>query len=126
MQDAKSPLEESADANLLADGQRYKTVFDEEIRALLPTCIQESGTDLSNSKILLRIGRDDMVDQVITAGDSRLAPCLLRKISEQGGTKRGVFPSPPSPDYWIRVNLNLADSAESATQVDLTPSKLGS
>jgi hypothetical protein len=46
-----------ADANLLADGQCYKNVFDEEIRALLPTCIQESGTDLSNFKILFRIGK---------------------------------------------------------------------
>jgi len=48
VQDAKNPMEQSADANLLtADGQRCKTVFDEKIRALLPSCIQESGTDLA-------------------------------------------------------------------------------
>jgi hypothetical protein len=82
MMDAKSPMEESADANLLtADGQRYKTAFDEEMQALLPACIHESGNDGGNSKLLFRLEKDGKVDQVVTVGDSRLGPCLLRQVS---------------------------------------------
>jgi hypothetical protein len=117
MMDAKSPMEESADANLLtADGQRYKTAFDQEIHALLPACIHESGNDGGNSKLLFRIGKDGKVDQVVTVGDSRLGPCLLRQAGELAGKNRAGFPPPPQSDYWMRVDLPAADSASAATK----------
>ncbi|MGD1082714.1 MAG: hypothetical protein ABR881_30740 [Candidatus Sulfotelmatobacter sp.] len=117
MMDVKSPAEESAEANLqTADGRGYKTAFDEKIRTLLPGCVQESGTDLGSSKVLFRVGKDGTVDQVITVGPDRLGSCLLRKVSELAGKSRAVFPPPPKPDYWIRVDLDSAHSAMSGTK----------
>lgn len=104
----KSPFEESAEANLRTpEGQRYKTAFNDAIRAVLPACKQESSIVPGTFKLLFRIGKDGMVDQVITVGDSQLGPCLLRKVGELSGTNRAVFPPPPTPDYWVRVDPNL-------------------
>jgi Domain of unknown function (DUF4034) len=117
MMDVKSPAEESAEANLeTADGQAYKTAFDEQIRALLPGCAQESSANLGSSKVLFRVGKDGTVNQVITVGPDRLGSCLMRKVSELAGKSRAVFPPPPKPDYWIKVDLDSAHSATSGTK----------
>jgi hypothetical protein len=117
MMNEKSPAEESADANLqTADGLRYKTAFDEKMRALLPLCVQEAGTDSAGSKLLFRLGKDGTVDQVITVGPSGLGPCLMRKVSELAGKSRMMFAPPPKPDYWIRVDLDAVNSLSAATK----------
>ena len=117
MMEVKSPAEESAEANLqTAGGQAYKTAFDEQIRALLPGCEQESSANLASSKVLFRVGKDGTVNQVITIGPDRLGSCLMRKVSELAGKSRAMFPAPPKPDYWIKVDLDSAHSATSGTK----------
>ena len=117
MIDVKSPAEESADANLqTADGRRYKAAFDEKMHVLLPACVHESGTGSAQSKLFFRIGQGGTVDQVITIGPDRVGSCLLAKVSELAGKSRVVFPPPPEADYWIQVDLDLADSASAATK----------
>lgn len=108
MLNAKSPPEESADASLqTVEGQRYKVVFDDKIRGLLQACKQESSGGLGESRLLFRIGKDGMVEQVVTVGDSRLGPCLLQKVGELNGHNRPAFPPPPTAGYWVRVDPNL-------------------
>jgi hypothetical protein len=112
----KQAAEESAEANLhAAEGQRYKAAFDEKTHAWLQPCLDDAaGSDLGNFELLIKVGKEGTIEDITGGGNSRVMPCLGRKLNDFRQGKQAVFPPPPQPDYWVRLDFNPESSASAA------------
>jgi hypothetical protein len=105
MLNAKGEQEQFADANLqTAEGKSYKVSFDQKVSPILAACQKEFGSGSGDSKLLVRIGKDGVVNLFLTVGLGRVGPCVMRKVGM--GPSALSFPPPPKPDYWVRVDLD--------------------
>ena len=102
------PAEEAAEANLhTPEGQRYATSFADQIHIWMKPCLEDAtGSDLGKFELLIKVGTEGTIDDIRGGGDSRLMPCLGRKINDYRLSKQVVFPAPPQPDYWVRLNFD--------------------
>ena len=108
--------EESAEANLrVAEGQHYKTAFDEKIHTWVEPCVEAAvGSDLGKYELLIRVDKEGMIEDMLGVGNSPVMPCLGRKLAEFRMAKQAVFPPPPQADYWVRFDLNPENSPSAA------------
>jgi hypothetical protein len=112
----KRPAEEAAEANLqTAEGQTYNAVFAEKIHTWMQPCIEElAGKDLGKFELLIKVGQAGTIDEITGGGLSPVMPCLGRKLNGFRQEKQVVFPPPPQPAYWVRLDFNQADAASAA------------
>lgn len=110
---AKTPMEQAADANLLApDGKKYSELVSGTIRAWIPECVKSAtGGPSGEYKVLIKIGKDGLVDQLITVGSSAVGSCVSSKASSRGQ----AYPPPPHPDYWVVFELSPEALASGGT-----------
>lgn len=108
--------EESAEANLQTDeGRRYQAAFEEKIHTWMQACVQESASsDPGTHELLVKVGKEGTVEDMIGVGSTSTGFCLARKLAESRLSKQAVFPQPPQGDYWVRFDLNLPGSASAA------------
>jgi hypothetical protein len=109
------PAEEAAEANLKTPrGERYNSSFADKIRTWLQPCLDDvSSSDLGKFELLIKVGKEGTIDDIRGGGDSRLMPCLGRKINDYRTSKQVALPTPPEPDYWVRFDFggNSSNSA---------------
>jgi hypothetical protein len=112
----KRPAEESAEANLRTpDGQRYNAAFAEKIHTWMQPCLDgAAGSDLGSFELLIKVGKEGTIEEITGGGNSPLMSCLGHKINDFRLSKQAVFPPPPQPDYWVRLDFNQADAASAA------------
>jgi hypothetical protein len=112
----KRPAEESAEANLRTpEGQRYNAAFAEKIHLWMQPCLDDAaGSDLGSFELLIKVGKEGTIEEITGGGNSPLMSCLGHKINDFRLSKQAVFPPPPQPDYWVRLDFNQADAASAA------------
>jgi len=112
----KRPAEESAEANLRTPrGQRYNAAFAEKIHIWMQPCLDDAaGSDLGSFELLIKVGKEGTIEEITGGGNSPLMSCLGHKINDFRLSKQAVFPPPPQPDYWVRLDFNQADAASAA------------
>ena len=108
--------EESAEANLHTPaGQRYKTTFDENIHTWMQPCVEASaGSRLGHFELLIKVGKEGDIEDINGTGVSPLMQCLGHKLHDFQQSKQAVFPPPPQPDYWFRLDFNSESSTSAA------------
>jgi hypothetical protein len=63
---------------------------------------------------LIKVGQAGTVDEIAGGGLSPVMPCLGRKLNGFRQEKQVVFPPPPQPAYWVRLDFDQADAASAA------------
>ncbi len=69
------------------------------------------GADSNKFELLLKIGQQGTIEQLTTIGANRVGSCLTSKVGEPQLNNLSPFPAPPHPDYWVRLDLTLVNSA---------------
>jgi hypothetical protein len=107
---AKTPMEEAADANLLTvEGKTYTEMVFGTIRNWIPDCEKASSGGVSSAgfKFLIKIGKDGLVDQLVTVGSSAVGNC----VSGKAVSRSHSYPPPPHPDYWVAFELSPEEAS---------------
>jgi hypothetical protein len=104
----RQAAEESAEANLHSPGgDRYKTTFDENIHTWMQPCVEASaGDNLGYFELLIKVGKEGEIEDINGTGVSPLMQCLGHKLHDFQRSKQAVFPAPPQPDYWFRLDFS--------------------
>ena len=112
----RQAAEESAEANLHSPaGERYKTTFDENIHIWMQPCVEASaGSDLGYFELLIKVGKEGEIEDINGTGVSPLMQCLGHKLHDFQHNKQAVFPPPPQPDYWFRLDFSSENSTSAA------------
>ena len=112
----RQTAEESAEANLnTPTGQLYKTTFDENIHTWMQPCVEASaGSDLGYFELLIKVGKEGEIEDINGTGASPLMQCLGHKLHDFQNSKQVVFPPPPQPDYWFRLDFDSESSTSAA------------
>lgn len=107
--------EELADANAqTSEGKRYKAEVDKVINTLIASCTKRFGPDASAFELLIKVDQEGVVKQVTTVGINHVGYCVMSKLNETEVNDLSHFPLPPSPDYWVRIDIGSQDSHEAA------------
>ncbi len=112
--------EESAEVNLrTAEGQQYKTAFDEKLHTWIQPCIEAAaGSMLGNFEVFIRVGKEGTIENIKGLGGSPVIPCLSRKLADFQEDNQAVLPPPPQPAYWVRFDFNPEHPASVAFEAD--------
>jgi len=112
----RQAAEASAEANLhTPEGQNYDAVFAEKIHTWLQPCLEaQTGGELGKFELLIKVGKEGMIEDFSGSGTSPVTPCLGNKIMEFRQGKQAVFPPPPQADYWMRFDMNFENSPSAA------------
>jgi hypothetical protein len=79
------------------------------------SCLQEStGSDPGNYELLIKVGKEGTVEDMMGLGFNRAGFCLSRKLAELRQAKQAVFPAPPQADYWVQFDVNSENLAAAA------------
>jgi hypothetical protein len=95
----------AADANLQTpDGRKFdeqiSKAFASNYSATVTECLKSSGDfSLVPFDMVLQVGGNGTVDQIVVSKMSRTSSCIVAKVSS------GVFPPPPQPDYWVKISM---------------------
>src|SRR6266404_3335682 len=70
-------------------------------------CLDDAaGSDLGTFELLIKVGKEGTIEEITGGGNSPLMSCLGHKINDFRLSKQAVFPPPPQPDYWVRLDFN--------------------
>lgn len=106
--------EELADANAQTpQGQRYNSELNEITKTLIASCTKKFGPDASDFELLVKIDQRGTVREVTTQGMNRVGYCVMSKLNEPRVNDLSPFPSPPFPDYWVRIDIASQQSQTS-------------
>lgn len=113
---ARQAAEESAEANLHTPaGQHYKPTFDENIHTWMQPCVEAlAGSGLGHFELLIKLGKEGEIEDINGTGVSPLMQCLGGKLHDFQRSKQAVFPPPPRPDYWSRLDFSSENSTSAA------------
>lgn len=100
-----------ADANAQTpEGKRYKAELDKTLNTLIASCTKRFGPDPSKFDLLIKIDQQGVVREVTTFGINRVGYCVMSKLNEPRVNDLSPFPSPPFPDYWLRIDIASQNS----------------
>lgn len=105
----RTSLEEAADVNLRsADGPGYKTAFNRQFEGMAQKCMQVPRRDDEKFEMLIRVSKEGGIEQVLTNPSTPVSNCLMQSLVEFQVAKATPFPVPPTPSYWLRLDLDPA------------------
>jgi hypothetical protein len=107
--------EDAAEANLrTAEGARYQAAFEARIKELMKPCNQATEGDPIKVEWLIRVAKDGKIENMLGIGVTNASNCLAKQLAEFRLNDKAVFPPPPQPSYWMRVDLDPVTSASAA------------
>lgn len=86
-----------------SEGKEYQARFELEVVQhhfqALAGCKAAAEADRREFSLLLRIGADGSVQEILLAPETQFAVCVRSALSHV------TFPRPPAPDYWVDVDF---------------------
>lgn len=101
-----SDAQAAVEANLkTSEGKAYEdkmgNEFPDKYRGTMRQCKQSAGDDLRSFWMLMKLGQDGAVNEVLLYPSTKLGLCMRETLLT------GKFSPPPHPAYWESVYLKL-------------------
>jgi len=95
------------EANLQTpEGQKYDREiakeFSEKFVSAMQQCVERAGNDLGSFDLFVRVGASGGVQQVLSSRPTAVSHCLFPSVYA------ATFTPPPTPEYWIKIGMNIA------------------
>ncbi len=99
-------VQSKVDANLQTPaGRQYDAQiakeFPNKFTEVMKQCVASAGGDLGGSDLFLQLGSAGSVRQWLLDPSTTVGECLLSSL------RSSSFTPPPSPDYWVKVSMNI-------------------
>jgi len=102
-------VREEATANTQSpEGAAYLKDFQPRFAVFLRKCQEAAASDQSGFVFLLQIARDGSVESAHSSEDTNAGSCLLGELKHSYDLHETAFPPPPSPDYWLKFDMDPA------------------
>ena len=89
------------------EGKAFDEKFGEDFGAHhfgpLRQCKSASGNDLRSFWILIKLNKEGAVKELLLYPETKLGTCAREPLLKDR------FPTPPRPEYWVSVNMKLAN-----------------
>ncbi len=104
LSDARAAVE----ANMrTSEGKAFDEKFGKDFganhRGPLRQCKKTSGDDLRSFWILMKLDREGAAKELLLYPETKLGTCAREPLLKD------KFSAPPRPDYWVSVNMKLAN-----------------
>jgi hypothetical protein len=110
-------LEDTANANMnTAEGIRYRASFEKPYKELVQQCVEKKGSDVGKFKTFTRVGANGTAEEFGIYWNNDASRCMGEKLLAFRNTKATPFPAPPQAPYWVRLDLNWEDFADSKSK----------
>jgi hypothetical protein len=92
------------------EGARYQLAFEKTYRGLLNECVRTDGANVSEWKgkfeTMIMVGGNGFVEDGGIHSAGPIVMCIYQKMRASHEQKLALFPPPPKPSYWVRVDLD--------------------
>jgi hypothetical protein len=117
---ASRAKEAAAQDNLRTpEGARYQLAFEKAYRELLNQCVRSDGANVDEWKgkfeTMIRVGDNGFVEDGGLRSAGPVVMCIYQKMRASHDQKSPLFPPPPKPSYWVRVDLDWSEFAPVAS-----------
>ncbi|MGB8580681.1 MAG: DUF4034 domain-containing protein [Candidatus Sulfotelmatobacter sp.] len=113
---ANRAKEAAAQDNLQTpEGARYQLAFEKAYRGLLNECVRTDGANVSEWKgkfeTMIMVGGNGFVEDGGIHSVGPIVMCMYQKMRPSHEQRSPLFPPPPKPSYWVRVDLDWSEFA---------------
>ncbi len=114
--DAQSRVtRETAEANMKTPaGSGYRTVVEQKLADYVRNCVQDGNTDRQKFEMFVQVGKQGVVDNAWSPHPTNAAMCVIQALAKTHFKEEAVFPPPPGPAYWLRLDVDPAILAVAA------------
>jgi hypothetical protein len=110
-------IEAAAAGNMQTpEGRLYQTSLEEPYKNLVRQCVQPGSGDAGTFKTLINVGEKGTVEDIRIYWHSTASHCVYEKLHAFQQEKTAFFPAPPRAPYWVRLDVDWAEVASSATK----------
>lgn len=100
-------LKREAEDNIRTPGGlQYKEKFDQNLAAFMQNCVQKESTDTKKFEFFVRVGKNGNIENVLMPDPTPVAKCLFNEFLRSAKAKETPFPLPPTPSYWVELELD--------------------
>ena len=114
--DAQSRVtRETAEANMKTPvGSEYRTLVEQKLADYVRNCVQDGNTDRQKFEMFVQVGKQGVVDNAWSPHPTNAAMCVIQALAKTHFKEEAVFPPPPGPAYWLRLDVDPAILAVAA------------